>query len=443
MHAKRIASLLLALLLCAAPTAALADRTPGRNLGGLTVDLRGGEAEYSGVERAGPLMRTLSAADCAVDVLPGDPVRLDLDRDGSPDIDYVPSLYALSLSCDSAISVGDRFTLTLSKSALTRLSEQGEGDFYDSLTFLLPPLRWEPTARTELVLDLRDGPLTREQRFFDPMFYTLEAFAGTGRVARSAVGANIWYDLDRDGVYDLCLHDDGAGQGVLRFQAESALPDTFSLNLGAAELEALRTMRAGTYAERLSFLLRAVPVFPFVDVAETDACYEAVAWAWLSEPPIVRGIDASHFGPNSTVTRGQAVTFLWRAVHCPEPRTAANPFADVREGDYSYKAVLWANENGITVGTDEAHFSPNQICSTAHIVTFLYRTMNQDEVRKGNDGWYQVAAEWGNGWPNLGAGVGLAILPGVRCPRSAVVSYLYRTFGGTWSYWPGTEPWNN
>lgn len=443
MQAKRILSLLLALLLLAAPTAALADWTPGRNLGGLTVDLRGGGVTFSGVERAGPLMRALSAADCAVDAQPGDPVRLDLDRDGSPDLDHVASLYALSLSCNAAISVGDRFTLTLNKSALTRLSERGDGDLYDSLTFLLPPLRWEPTARTELVLDLRSGPMTREQTLLDPMFYTLEAFAQTGRIGRSAVGASVWYDLDQDKVYDLCLHDDGAGQGVLSLQAESALPDTLSLSIGAAELEALRAMRANTYAESLIFLLRAAPAFPFVDVAETDSCYEAVAWAYFSEPPIVRGVDETHFGPNSTVTRGQAVTFLWRAVHCPEPRTAANPFADVREGDYYYKAVLWANENRITVGTDATHFSPNQTCSTAHIVTFLYRTMNQDEVQKGNDGWYQVAADWGDGWPNLGAGVGLAILPGVRCPRGAVVSYLYRTFGGTWSYWPGTEPWNN
>ncbi|MCR4935506.1 MAG: S-layer homology domain-containing protein [Oscillospiraceae bacterium] len=440
MQAKRILSLLLALALAALPTAARADRTPGRNLGGLTVDLRGGEVEYSGVERAGPLMNSLGAADCAVDVLPGEPVRLDLDRDGSPDIAYTPSLYALSISCDGAISVGDRYVLTLSKSALVQLSEQGNGDFYDSITFLLPPLRWEPSALTEQVLDLRGGSLTAEQGSFDPMFYTLEAFAQTGRITRSAVGANIWYDLDRDGVYDLCLHETGAGQGVLSLQADSALPESLSLSIGVAELEALRTMRAPTYAESLVFLLRAAPVLPFVDVAETDACYEAVYWAYFSEPPIARGIDETHFGPYSTVTRGQAVTFLWRAVHCPEPKTTDNPFVDVRESDYFYKAVLWANEYGITVGTDATHFTPDQTCSTAHIVTFLYRTMNQDEVRKGNDGWYQVAADWGNGWPNLGAGVGLAILPGVRCPRSAVVSYIYRTFGGTWSYWTGTEP---
>ncbi|MGI5875119.1 MAG: S-layer homology domain-containing protein, partial [Bacillota bacterium] len=101
------------------------------------------------------------------------------------------------------------------------------------------------------------------------------------------------------------------------------------------------------------------PAFRFVDVTDESKFYfTPVYWAVDHDPQITNGIDATHFGPDQTCTRGQVVTFLWRAKGCPEPASAKNPFKDVKTTDYFYKAVLWAVENGITNGTSGTTFSP-------------------------------------------------------------------------------------
>ena len=164
-----------------------------------------------------------------------------------------------------------------------------------------------------------------------------------------------------------------------------------------------------------------VAVNPFKDIFETDYFYDAVMWAYYAEPQVTNGIHADEFGPDRTVTRGQAVTFLWRAMGCPEPETAENPFEDVKENQYYYKAVLWANEKGITNGTSATRFTPNQTCSTAHIITFLYRTI----TGKANAGWYEVAEAWAGG-AGLLDGLDIEVKPGVDCPRCDVVLFLYR-----------------
>ena len=160
---------------------------------------------------------------------------------------------------------------------------------------------------------------------------------------------------------------------------------------------------------------------PFVDVGEGDYFYDSVLWAYYAKPQVTNGMDETHFGPDRTVTRGQTVTFLWRAMGEPEPKTKSNPFQDVATTDYYYKAVLWAVEEGITKGTDDTHFTPNQTCSTAHIITFLYRTLGV-----GSDGWYEEAGRWAedNG---LLKNTGKTVSPEVDCPRCDVVVFLYRT----------------
>ena len=110
---------------------------------------------------------------------------------------------------------------------------------------------------------------------------------------------------------------------------------------------------------------------PFKDVP-ADAYYtEAVLWA--VENGITNGKSRTKFGVGDPCTRGQVVTFLWRAEGEPEPTSAANPFKDVSEADYFYKAVLWAVEKGVTNGTSKTKFSPANTCTRAQVVTFLYR----------------------------------------------------------------------
>lgn len=158
----------------------------------------------------------------------------------------------------------------------------------------------------------------------------------------------------------------------------------------------------------------------FTDVDSTKYYYDAVNWAY--ENGVTSGISATSFGPDEACTRGQVVTFLWRAAGCPEPKSDNNPFSDVKKSDYYYKAVLWAVEQGITAGTSAAEFSPKANCSSAHIITFLYRATGQ-----GKDGWYKEARDWAIA-EGLLDGTGLEVNPSELCPRGAVVTFLYRIY---------------
>ena len=112
------------------------------------------------------------------------------------------------------------------------------------------------------------------------------------------------------------------------------------------------------------------PVNPFADVKETDYFYVPVQWA--VKQGITGGTSADRFSPRKDCTRAQAVSFLWAAAGRPEPRSGANPFADVKEKDYYYKAVLWAYETGITKGITESAFGPRKSCTRAQAVSFLW-----------------------------------------------------------------------
>ena len=110
----------------------------------------------------------------------------------------------------------------------------------------------------------------------------------------------------------------------------------------------------------------------FVDVPSGSYYEDAVDWAVANG--ITTGTDAAHFSPDGICTRAQAVTFLWRAAGSPKPETRTMPFTDVPAGSYYYDAVLWAVENDITKGTSDTTFSPNMTCTRAQIVAFLWRS---------------------------------------------------------------------
>ena len=116
---------------------------------------------------------------------------------------------------------------------------------------------------------------------------------------------------------------------------------------------------------------------PFSDVKPDAYYYKAVLWA--VEKGITTGTSPTTFRPDQTCTRAQIVTFLWRSSGQPEPTKTDNPFTDVKSGQYYYKAVLWAVEKGITKGTSAATFSPDVTCTRAQIVTFLYRAQPKEE----------------------------------------------------------------
>ena len=128
---------------------------------------------------------------------------------------------------------------------------------------------------------------------------------------------------------------------------------------------------AEAYAEKYGYTFKNVEEVSFIDVA--DDVYYTLPVAWAVEKGVTNGTAPYIFSPENTCTRAQVVTFLWRAAGSPEPTSGANPFVDVKSDAYYYKAVLWAVENGITTGTSADKFSPNSACTRAQVVTFLWR----------------------------------------------------------------------
>ena len=173
---------------------------------------------------------------------------------------------------------------------------------------------------------------------------------------------------------------------------------------------------------------------PFVDVAEGTFYYDAVLWAVNHSPQITNGTDETHFSPGATCTRGQVVTFLWRAAGCPEPTSGSNPFTDVKEGAFYYKAVLWAVEKGITKGTSATTFSPNQGCTRGQVVTFLHRSAGTPapgskehpftDVSSG--AFYYEAVLWAVEKGITKGTSPTTFSPNATCTRGQIVTFLYR-----------------
>ena len=160
----------------------------------------------------------------------------------------------------------------------------------------------------------------------------------------------------------------------------------------------------------------------FIDVP--DSAYYSDAVDWAVRNAITDGTSPITFSPFETVTRGQAVTFLWRAAGKPAPRSTLCPFSDVRSADYYYQAVLWALEQGITNGTSSTTFSPGVTLTRGHIVTFQWRAAGRPE-NTGASLWYADAQAWAEK-AELLEGTAVPYTPEGDCPRADVVTYLYR-----------------
>ena len=171
----------------------------------------------------------------------------------------------------------------------------------------------------------------------------------------------------------------------------------------------------------------------FADVPANAYFADAVKWA--VDKGITNGLSDTMFGPYESCTRAQIVTFLWRAASSPEPKTASS-FTDVPASAYYAKAVAWAVENGITNGMTETTFAPNATCTRGQSVTFLYRALkgtasgstNFTDVK--SDAFYADAINWAvannvtNGTSNT------TFSPNADCTRAEIVTFLYRAYQG-------------
>lgn len=169
----------------------------------------------------------------------------------------------------------------------------------------------------------------------------------------------------------------------------------------------------------------------FVDVPAT--AYFAKAVSWAAEKGIVSGKTETTFAPNDPATRAQFVAYLWRAADRPEPETTENPFTDVKETDYYYKAVLWAVENKIVAGTSNTTFSPDLECTRAQAITFLWRFEGRQDASDVNgftdipaDSYYTTAAAWGVENKIIYGITNTTFAPNNDCTRAQSVTFLYR-----------------
>ena len=175
---------------------------------------------------------------------------------------------------------------------------------------------------------------------------------------------------------------------------------------------------------------------PFTDVAEGKFYHDPVLWAISQNPQITTGVTDTTFMPDRICTRAHVVTFLWRANGCPEPTNTTNTFKDVPNGKYYTKAVLWAAETGITTGYSDGTFRPDDECTRGQVVTFLWRAKGQpaptnaanpfSDVAAGK--YYTTAVLWALENNITKGRTASTFGPDDACTRGHVVTFLYRAY---------------
>ena len=190
------------------------------------------------------------------------------------------------------------------------------------------------------------------------------------------------------------------------------------------------TMPDGKVKVAATFTKAGAPTEGFTDVP-ADAYY-ADAVKWAVEKGITNGLTATTFGPNNSCTRGQMVTFLWRAAGSPTA-TGTNSFSDVASGEYYYNAVLWAVEKGITNGTSATTFSPNATVNRGQTVTFLYRYAGTPAATGASsftdvaaDAFYADAVKWAVAEEITNGTSSTTFSPASNCTRGQIVTFMYR-----------------
>lgn len=173
------------------------------------------------------------------------------------------------------------------------------------------------------------------------------------------------------------------------------------------------------------------PSVGFTDVKASDYFFNAVDWAVKND--ITNGMTSTTFGPDVTCTRAQTVTFLWRAAGSPAPKSANNPFTDVKTSDYFYNAVLWAVENGVTNGASATTFAPDATVERGQVVTFLWRAAGRPAAQADShftdlqDGAYYTDAVLWAVEKNITTGTSATTFaPKAGCTRGQIVTFLFR-----------------
>ena len=252
--------------------------------------------------------------------------------------------------------------------------------------------------------------------------------------ATTSGGGDVWISTDVANEGEVFLLSVSADDGYYLDEIYLYTNGTYSATgqqISATDFEI--TMPDGDLIIEVHFILAESP---FADVKESDYFCTPVLWAVSNG--ITSGISADRFGPSNPCTRAQVVTFLWRAAGSPEPVSTENPFTDVSKSNYYYKAVLWAVENGITSGVSATRFGPNNPCTRAQVVTFLWRFCGSPEPTSIENPFTDVK-ETAYYYEAVLFAVEYGITSGMSetrfgstntCTRAHVVTFLYKALHG-------------
>ena len=355
--------------------------------------LKKGGGDYVYVENSTPILPAPKYTVSFV-VTPAELANVVIKVDGQEvanPVDLEAGTYKVEVSADNCAVFTSDITITADTATHTQTI---------AMTYL-PVDYYDPTYAIEVDKDIQNGEVTVNRRY-----------AERGDTVTITVKPDNGFKLDELTVIDkngneLKLTDKGNGK--------------YTFTMPASKVEVNATF------------VKEVETSPFSDVSTSAYYYEAVKWA--QEKGITGGIGNGLFGPNQPCTRAQIVTFLWRAAGSPEPKTMSS-FADVSMDAYYAKAVAWAVENGITTGTGDGKFSPDATCTRAQSVTFLFRAIGKLVDSKAEfsdvltDSYYANAVAWAveNGVTN-GIGDGL-FGPDNSCTRAQIVTFLFRAYQG-------------
>ena len=245
-----------------------------------------------------------------------------------------------------------------------------------------------------------------------------------------------------EGTETIAIGEDRVFEIPVRWITTAGDPDTLVSYIGKPVIMSFHSVNKDAWYDRLftisdeagTLVIDEAPAIEFTDVKDTDFFYDAVMWAVAKK--VTTGKTDTTFDPNGDCTRAQFVTFLWRASGSPEPTLTENPFTDVKESAYYYKAVLWAVEKGITKGKTDTTFDPDGNVTRGQAVTFQWRAAGepassaQSSFTDIKDGaYYYTAVLWAveNGITKGKSDTSFD--PDGNCTRGQVVTFLYRQLG--------------